>query len=160
MSLLSLLIILAIAIIIGLGSYAWHLVKKVKEQDKRQNLATAKAELQIRNKQQSLLKDIRFLARSTIQEQCEITEAVLRIHYAISLLDPNVWEFNELQSMRSHYQLTRDMPILDNYKKLSPREQSKLDKTRWELEDKNKNEIMKELHWLVEYNFPKVTKLQ
>lgn len=147
-------------IIALLAGYAWHLTRKVKAVTQRQQQEEAQAALQLRNRQLELLQDIRFVARAVLDEQCEITEGVLRIQYLLSALDPTVWEQDELRTTRSHYQSTASMPILDAYKQLPRKEQFRLDQQRWALEQENKAIIERELRWLIRYSFPAVTLIQ
>jgi len=154
------LMILGLLIIALLAGYAWHLTRKVNAVKQRQQEEEAQAALQLRNRQLELLQDIRFIARSVLDEQCEITEGVLRIQYLLSSLDPTVWEQDELRAVRSHYQSTASMPILDAYKQLPRKEQFKLDQQRWALEKENQPVIERELRWLVSYSFPAVTLIQ
>lgn len=150
----------ALIIIAALSWYAWHLTRQVKAMDARRLQEQAEAELQMHNKQLELVSDIRFIARAVLEEQCEITEGVLRLHYMISVLDPDSWEREELAGVRSHHQATRAMPILDAYKQLTPKERFRLDKERFALEETNKPTIQRELRWLVSYQFPAVTLIQ
>lgn len=151
------LLVLAILIIVALGSYAWHLTRQVKTQENRQRAEEANAEQQLRNHQLELIKDTHFICRSVIAEQCEITEGVLRLEYLIRGLDPDVWNAPELATLRDFYSQTNTMPILDAYKQLSKKEQFRLDNQRWKLEETHKNDIIRELQWLLEYRFPTVS---
>lgn len=156
------LILLTIAIIIisALAAYAWYLTQKVKTFERQQQEEEAQAALQLRKHQEELVKDIQFVARSVVQEQCEITEGVLRIHYLLNGLDPDVWQHQELEAVRNHYLASKDMPILDAYKALTPKQQFDLDKERLSLEQQHKTQISRELNWLSNYQFPTVTLLQ
>ncbi len=154
------LLIAALLIIAVLAGYAVYLLRKVREQEARMQQEEAEAELQLRQHQQELVKDIRFIARSVLQEQCDISEGVLRLEYLLRGLDPDMWQRNELESLRDHHQEISDMPILDAYRALTPKQQFELDKKRFRLEETNKSAIERELHWLVEYRFPQVTLLQ
>ncbi len=153
------LILIAVAIVAGLAGYAWTLTRRVKDMQQRQQQEEVAAAEALRNKQLELMNDVQFVARAVIAEQCEITEGVLRIHYLVQALDPAIWGMDELATMRSHHQQTSDMPILDDYKKLDKREQFRLDKQRWQLEQQHKAAIVRELEWLVAYRFPNVTLL-
>lgn len=155
-----LLVAAAVVIIALLSGYAWHLTRKVKQQEIQQQKEEAEAELQLRKYQQELVKDVQFVARSVIQQQCEITEGVLRIQYLVNGLDPDVWNQPELKQVREHYFATCDMPILDAYQALTPKQQFKLDKERHKLEQDNKEAIEAELTWLAAHSFPSVTLLQ
>lgn len=156
----TLLIIAALIIIAALAYYAWHLTTKVKKLHQAQQEEQAQAELQLRNRQLELLQDIRFIARAVLAEQCEITEGVLRIQYLMSALDPDAWQLDELATLRQHHEATAGMPILDAYKALPKKEQFRLDRERWTLEERHKPAVQRELQWLVSYRFPGVTLLQ
>ncbi|GGY34131.1 hypothetical protein GCM10011297_03930 [Bacterioplanes sanyensis] len=153
------LILIAVAIVAGLAGYAWTLTRRVKDMQQRQQQEEVAAAEALRNKQLELMNDVQFVARAVIAEQCEITEGVLRIHYLVQALDPAIWGMDELATIRNHHQQTSDMPILDDYKKLDKREQFRLDKQRWQLEQQHKAAIVRELEWLVAYRFPNVTLL-
>ena len=155
-----LLLLGAAAIILPLAWYAWRLTRQVKDADNARREAEAEAELQLRNHQQELIKDIRFISLSVIQKQCEITEGVLRLQYLLKGLDPDVWEQPELASLRTHYDAVKEMPILEAYKALTPKQQFELDKTRLTLEETHQASIERELRWLHQYSFPQVTLLQ
>ena len=160
LSLYPVLIVLAVIIVAALAGYAVYLLGQVREQENRQLQEEAAAELQLRQHQEELVKDIRFVARSVVQGQCDISEGVLRLEYLIRGLDPEVWLRHELTSLREHHNDIRDMPILDAYRALTPKQQFALDKQRFQLEEANKPAIERELHWLIEYRFPQVTLLQ
>ena len=57
MSLTYLLFFVASIIVVALASYAWHLTRKVREQEKSQMESLAAAELKQREHQTKLLKD-------------------------------------------------------------------------------------------------------
>ena len=152
--------IVALAILIGLGAYAWKLQKQLTHVQQLKVAEETQAAENLRKHQQELLQDIHFIARSVLSDQCEITEGVLRLQYLIKGLDPSAWYLKELQTIRLHYEATSHMPILEAYQALSRQEQFKLDNQRWQLEADHKSGIMRELQWLVTYRFNSVTLLQ
>lgn len=155
-----LLSVLAIAIIAGLSFYAWRLTRQVNALQVAQREEEAAGELNIRQHQEELVNDIRFIARAVVAGQCEITEGVIRTHYLLHGLDADVWAREELNMIRNHFDATRDMPILQAYKELSRKEQFALDSRRLKLEEKHKAAIEREFRWLNSYSFPQVTLLQ
>lgn len=156
---LTILSIAGITIITGLAYYAYQLTSQVKAVEKQQQEEATLAASNLRTRQQELINDIHFVARSVLAEQCEITEGVLRVHYLIHALDPETWQLDNLRAIREHHHATSNMPILDTYQKLPRKEQFQLDKKRWQLEADNKTNISTELDWLVSHTFPKVTLL-
>ncbi len=160
MSLSTLLIILAVTVVIPLAWYAWSLTRKVQAMEEQQEREEAEAAMQLRKYQEELISDIRFVSRSVLQQQCDITEGVLRLEYLLKGLDPDVWHMDELASLRAHHTATRSMPILDEYKALTPKQQFKIDKERLTLEHDNRLTIERDLKWLSTYSFPQVTLIQ
>lgn len=154
------LLAVGLLIILMLAGYAWHLLKKVKKVEQAQEQENAAAELQLRRYQEELVNDIRFVSRSVVQQQCDITEGVLRVQYMLTGLDPEVWQLSEIMAIRTHYDATKDMPILEAYKALTPKQRFAVDKQRLELEYANKISIEQEFRWLANYHFPQVTLLQ
>src|SRR5690554_3101152 len=150
------LVVLGTAIILALAGYAWYLFSKVRTLRKEQAAATHASEEKIKEFQQELIQDLRFIARAVLAEQCEITEGVIRIHFLISKLDPDAWLHESLSTTRQFYAATLDMPILDAYKALSKQEQFTLDNERFRLEKEHKDAIYKEFKWLVAFDFPAV----
>ncbi len=152
-----LLIALGAVIILALSGYAWHLVSKLRILKKEQIKASLAADEKIKEFQKELINDVHFIARAVLAEQCEITEGVIRIHFLISKLDPEVWLNKSLSTTRQYYAATLDMPILDAYKALSKQEQFTLDNERFRLEKEHKDAIHSEFKWLVAFDFPAVT---
>ena len=98
-----------------------HCTASLSELKTSKALAQTAAEQKLRERQLDLLEDIRFIARSVLAEQCEITEGVMRIHYLLTGLDSATWQRDELATLREHQRATCGMPIMDAYKALSKR---------------------------------------
>jgi len=128
-------------------------IEEQQEQERRQ----AQENLDKRNNE--LIADIRFIANSMLQEQCELTEGVLRIHHLSDRLDADIMRQVQFASLHQHFNQTRDMPILDAYKALSKRDRFQLDKKRLQLEATNKDAVMAEVKQLVAYRFDSLKQL-
>lgn len=160
MSSVQLLVIgVGVLIIAGLAWYAWSLTRQVKAVEQQRQEEETLAATNLRKHQQELVSDIQFVARSVLAEQCEITEGILRLHYLINALDPDTWAQDQLSVCRTHHNAVCDMPILEAYQKLSKKEQFRIDRQRWQLEATHKENISKELQWLVDHSFPNITLL-
>jgi len=156
----SLLLVAAVIIILALAGYAWYLLRKVRKVEAQQKAEQAQAEMNLRKRQQNLLQDIRLIAKAVTEDQCEITEGVMRLQYLITALDPEVWEAGELTLVREHHAATSDMPILEQYKALTPKQQFSIDSRRYALEEKNNAGVKRELKWLIKHQFGNVTLIQ
>lgn len=153
------LIVIAVAIVLGLAIYAFRLSNQLKKAKQEVEQAQLQAEQKLKDHQLKLIDDIRFVARSMMAEQCEITEGVLRLNFLVNALDENIWNSSELPTVRAHYQEAADMPILEAYKALSKQQQFELDNHRYQLEANNKAAILKELQWLLNHQYPSITLL-
>ncbi len=150
------LMLAALVVVAGLAYYAWNLTRQVKDMEARQLEEQRQAEQALRDQQKSLLQDIQFLCTSVLTEQCEMTEGVMRLQYLVTGLDPEAWNDDNLTTMRDFYSQVSDMPILEAYKKLKPKQQFELDKRRHKLEERHKDDIERELEWLRNHTFPNV----
>lgn len=153
----SILLVLAILIVAGLAGYAIMLAKQLKQAKQEIKQAELQAEQKLKDHQLKLIEDIRFVARSMMAEQCEITEGVLRLNFLLNALDEDIWNNAALPTLREHYQEAATMPILDAYKALTKQQQFELDNHRYRLENDNKTAILKEMQWLVSYQYPSIT---
>lgn len=157
------LFILASLIVAVLAAVALHYHRKAQkhlakiDQQQQQERQLAQQNLDKRNNE--LITDIRFIANSMLQQQCELTEGVLRIHHLSDRLDIDIMRQVQFASLHQHFNQTRDMPILDAYKALSKRDRFQLDKKRLELEEANKEAVLAEIKLLVSYSFDSLKQL-
>ncbi len=148
-----LLIFIAAAILLalsGVAAYYWIKLKKVQNQQKAQIAQNQKAWL---DRQQELAADIRFIANSMLQEQCEITEGCMRLKVLMDHLDQDLAQKTEFQTLQFYYQQTLSMPHHEAYKALNRKEQFSQDKKRFALEDKYREQILIEAKHIVQYPF-------
>jgi hypothetical protein len=147
------LIIFAVLILLTLSAIAAYYLaklKKVKNNEEEQAKKNQEAWLSHKNE---LVKDIKFIANSILQEQCEITEGCMRLGY----LMPKVDESEEIQtrfgSLFDHYRATSNMPIKEAYKALTRKEQFKFDSKRLRLEAENKSGVLSDCKILLKHSF-------
>lgn len=162
-SLQILLTILACLIIVALSGYAIYLQSQVKTKQKEalaketEEQKLAQSNLDKRNN--NIIADIQFIAQSLISEQCEITEGVLRIHHLADALDTDIMQQQEFSTFHSHFNDCKGMAIKESYKDLSKKERFQQDMTRFRLEEKNKDAILKESALVMTYSFSSLKNL-
>lgn len=148
-----LLIFIAAAILLilsGVAAYYWIKLKQVRKQQQAQIAQNQKAWL---DRQQELAADIRFIANSMLQEQCEITEGCMRLKVLMDHLDQDLAQKTEFQTLQFYYQQTLNMPHHEAYKALNRKEQFNQDKKRFALEDKYREQILIEAKHIAQYPF-------
>ena len=147
------LIFIAITILLILSCIAaYYLIKlrKVKKQQQEQIAENQQAWLK---RQQELVADLRFIASSMLQGQCEITEGCMRLKVLMDHLDKELALKTEFQTLQFYYQQTIDMPHHEAYKSLSRKQQFSWDKKRFALEEKYRDQILVEANHLVQFPF-------
>lgn len=158
------LIIVALFIILPLAGYAIYLSLKVrkhhKEHQQQIEEETRLARENTEKRNNELISDIRFIAKSMQQEQCEITEGVLRIHVLADALDTDIMLQQPFETIHAHYLSVKEFPILDAYKALSRKEQFKLDSQRMKLEAANQEKILAEIEAIINHSFDSLRPLQ
>lgn len=147
------LLAVALIIIAALSGIAAYYIWQVKKQNTRLKAEQEEQKKAWRQKKEELAKDIRFIAHSMVQEQCEITEGCMRIKVLMDHLDGDLQSKPEFQTIQRVFSLTSDMPTHQAYKDLSRKEQFKLDNKRYKIEDDNRELVMAEAKTLVSYKF-------
>ncbi|WP_396586177.1 DUF2489 domain-containing protein [Bermanella sp. R86510] len=148
----SLLIAGAAIITVLIAIAAYYLIKLSKAR-KEQAQAIAKNKAAWQAHRDDVAADIRFIASSMVQGQCEITEGCLRLGVLMDRLDESLQHKPEFATIRMHFAKTIHMPTHDAYKALTPKQQFKLDQERFTLEEENKEQVLKEAKVLAEHKF-------
>jgi len=147
------LVIIGGLILLGLSATAAYYVLKLRKVQKQQEEQIQKNKEAWQKHRDELAADLRFIANSMLQGQCEITEGCLRLGVLMDRLDDELQHKPEFKTIREHFAKTIHMPTHQAYKDLSKQEQFKLDKERFNLEEKNKEQILLEVQTLSEYQF-------
>ncbi len=145
-----LLIFAALSIII-LGVYALYLQFKLKQKRQQQIQQKQQAEINLLEFKRRTIADILFIAKAMQQQQCELTEGVLRVYHLLVRIDEAAWHSSMLTHTRHYYCQCKDMPILEGYKKLSNQQKYQQDCLRIELERTESQNVLAEMQDLIEY---------
>ncbi len=147
------LISIAAAILLTLGgiaAYYWTKLSNVRKQQKAQIAHNQNAWLE---RQQELVSDLRFIANSMLQGQCEITEGCMRLKVLMDHFDKDLSQKTEFQTLQFYYQQTLNMPHHEAYKALNRKEQFNQDKKRLALEEKYREQILVEAKGIALFPF-------
>lgn len=135
------LLILAILIILSMAGYAFYLWRQVQKQNAL-----------IKKKQSDrllrLIESVELIARAMKQEQCDLSEGVIRLHYLLGTLgQPKLADFPSMQAL---FDVVQEMPILDERKNLKKSERMKQDLARLRAEADLREKIYLEIDQLLE----------
>ena len=154
---------LASLIIIALASYAIHLHIQIKnkQQDaiEKDEAERVLAQQNLDKRNNTIIGDIRFIAQSLTSEQCEITEAVLRIHHLADALDSDIMLQKQFSAIHTHFNHCKTMAIKEAYKALPKKQRFQQDQQRFRLEQESKDDVIKEAQLIIEYSFANLKKL-
>lgn len=129
-------------IIIGLSGYAVLLMLKVKRQQEAKSRA-------INERIDNIDVSIKTICDATIQQQCSISEATIRIITLLQVHPMLAGKYDhQLQQMNKFYNEIEHHPILENRKNTPKKVLFKLDSQREQLETDYESTILKELKWL------------
>ena len=136
--------LLAGIIIFALGAYAVTILLAVKKQSDAKKAV-------IQGRVDSINQSIKTICEATIQQQCSISEATIRIITLLQVHPTLAGQFDsDLSHMNSFYQDIEHHPILENRKTTPKNILRKLDDEREDLEAQYESKILKELEWLKE----------
>ena len=155
--------IAACTIIIALTTYAFYLHLKVKkvtqEKQDKDNAERLLAQQNLDKRNNGIITDIRFIAQSLLSQQCELTEAVLRIHHLADALDSDIMLQDQFSTIHQHFVACKGMAIKDAYKELPKKLRFQQDQQRFRLEEKNNSAVLAEAQLIIQYAFTNLKNL-
>ncbi|MFQ3787518.1 DUF2489 domain-containing protein [Halomonas sp. A29] len=116
-----------LAIIAGLGAYAFTLWQEVRRR-------RAFREDELRRAQENCLANLEIVASSLLQEQVDVTEGAWRCKALLDILDPGLIEEPAFQPFGEVYTRTQHLHTHSARKELAPRDRMREDRERLEVE--------------------------
>lgn len=147
------LTIVAIVILVVLSAIAAYYLIKLRKVKQEQSDQIQRNKIAWQKHRDELAADLRFIANAMLQGQCEITEGCLRIKVLMDRLDDELQHKPEFKTIQAHFAQTITMPTHEAYKALGKKEQFKLDRQRFALEEENKEQVLVEVKTLSTYKF-------
>ena len=137
---ISILGLIALLVIVGLAWYAMRLLKQLKLQ--KTLITQAKLARTAR-----LKESIEIIAKAMQSGECNHSEGIIRLSM---LLMPFGKTLQSYVAMAQLHEIVRDMPTHEARKSLEKKERMRLDLERESAEAKFEQEIMEELHRLLD----------
>jgi len=147
-------IIIGLTIIAMLSIYAYKLTQKVRQIESENARRIAEIDAQAERVMDEVALDVGIIARAYTQNEVSATEAVIRITTILAKLQltdlykgvyPAVFELAER---------TSHIPILEEWKALSPRDKFKFDKERYSAEEELKPALDIAMKSLINFKRP------
>lgn len=149
-----LLLVIATLIIISLAAYAGHLLRQVTKQKQAQTAQLLAQEQLIITRNNKIAESIRLIAKAIVEQQCEISEGVIRIarlletfHQAGDGNFPTAFPcLHDLDQRLSQF------PTHQGYKDLKRQQRMRFDVQRAQWEEELKQQITLECERLLSFN--------
>ncbi|MGM0983956.1 MAG: DUF2489 domain-containing protein [Pseudomonadota bacterium] len=135
---------LAVAIIVGLGAYAYTLWKEV-----RRRKAFREEELQRAHR--NCLENLEIVAAALAQDQVDITEGSWRCKVLLEILDETLTERPDFQAFDEVHRRTRHLHTHSARQALSPRDRMREDRERLAVEEEFREPVLKAAAAVVEF---------
>ncbi len=135
---------LALAIIAGLGAYAFTLWKEVQRRK-------AFREEEIQRAHRNCLDNLEMVASALVQEQVDITEGSWRCKVLLEILDETLTERPDFQAFNDVHRRTRHLHTHSARKALSPRDRFREDRERLAVEEEFRQPVLKAAAAVVEF---------
>ena len=153
----TILAILAVIIIHALAFYAGMLINKIKMQ-KVQALQIEKAQEQIKqqkiqDRNNNIVESIRFIAKATMQKQCNVSEAAIRLTVLLETLqlEKAIDIAGNYPALTAMFEKVKDMPTHEERKARPVKEIKMLDIKREVFEAEMEDKIIKESVFLADF---------
>ncbi|WP_163557521.1 DUF2489 domain-containing protein [Halomonas sp. NO4] len=129
------LLALALAIIAGLGAYAFTLWREVRRRQ-------AFREDELRRAHENCLENLEMVASALVQEQVEVTEGAWRCKVLLEILDPGLIERPDFRVFGEVYARTSHLHTHSARHALSPRDRMREDRERLAVEDELRQPVL------------------
>lgn len=144
---------LAILIVALLSMVAMYYVIKLKQHKAKVQSVLDEQEKAMLAKQQENHKSIVFLANALLQDQLTLTEAGMRIHWLSKSIDMSETQREMALVFEKVATATQHIPILEEWKKLTRKQQFQFDKQRVAIEKEYSDFAMDSAKKIIESNF-------
>lgn len=149
-----LLAAISIVVILGLAFYAGVLISRIKMQTALNKQQKTQKKMQQQQRNDKICDSIRIIARATTQQQCNLSEASIRITILLEtlLLEKAIDIESNYPALLELFHKVKEMPTHDQRKKIPVKELKKLDKQRLAFETELEARIIKETQQLANFS--------
>lgn len=136
-------------IVAGLAFYLGQLLFQLRSQQQRQQQALLEHQKKQAEHQQYLLDSILLIGKATLEQQCELSEAALRIWVLLENLQPDLAQACRWPGLFAMYDCVKAMPTHDARKELDKKELRRQDHLRQQTEIEFKDAIETDIRGLL-----------
>mgnify|MGYP006384299819 CR=1 FL=1 len=142
-------IAIAVLIVAGLAFYLGTLLFRLKQQQQQQQQALQAQQQKQAEHQQYLLDSILLIGKATLEQQCELSEAALRIWVLLENLQADLASAERWPGLFAMYDCVKAMPTHEARKNTDKKEIRRLDHIRQQREIELKGAIEQDIQGLL-----------
>lgn len=132
----------------ALSIYLGFVLKKLKVKKEQDQLKSEIRQRDFDKRQKFLKESIITISRATVQNQCELSEACLRIKKLLENY-PEIASEEQFSAIQEMYLEIEEFPFLEERAKLTKQEKFKQDNKRYAIEEKYNKRVRKALELLL-----------
>ncbi|MDP1539758.1 MAG: DUF2489 domain-containing protein [Moraxellaceae bacterium] len=137
---------LAIAVVLGLASYAIHLHIKLREREQAKPVVVTDAggiscEQRHAMRRANLIEQLERLAMAALNDDVNISEITIRSRYLLDHLDPEQHMRERFEGIYLHYEAVKDFAVKEARDELTPAERRQEDIERLRAERENGEQV-------------------
>ncbi|MBU1436934.1 MAG: DUF2489 domain-containing protein [Gammaproteobacteria bacterium] len=136
-------------IVAGLAFYLGQILFQLRSQQQRQQQALLEQQKKQAEHQQYLLDSIVLIGKATLEQQCELSEAALRIWVLLENLQPDLAVASRWPGLFAMYDCVKAMPTHEARKQTDKKEIRRLDHIRQQMEIDLKRSIEQDIEQLL-----------
>lgn len=140
---------LGVLIVAALAFYLGQLLFRLRAQQQKQLQALQLQQQKQAEHQQYLLDSIVFIGKATLEQQCELSEAALRIWVLLENLQPDLADASRWPGLFAMYDCVKAMPTHEARKALEKKELRRQDHLRQQTEIQLKDPIEADIRGLL-----------
>ena len=141
---------LGVLVVAGLAFYLGQILFQLRAQQQRQQQALLDHQQKQAKHQQYLLDSILLIGKATLEQQCELSEAALRIWVLLENLQPDLAQSSRWPGLFAMYDCVKAMPTHEARKELDKKELRRQDHLRQQTEIQFKESIETDIRGLLE----------
>jgi len=134
MNLISVALVAAILVLVGLGGYAAFLAYRLRQQRVETEQAQIELAKELSKKEIEARQSVQIIARALVQKDLSETEAAMRIAWLSQQINLSVDEAQHVSVFTQLAGATAHIPILDDWAALSKSDKRRLDAERESIE--------------------------
>jgi hypothetical protein len=134
---------LGVLLIVALSWYIVHLLRAQRQRRTQQQERLAEAEKKAREQREYLISSIRVIARAmSSDEKMTLTEGCIRLKVLLDNLKPELHQNPDFEIIATHYEATRHIPYLKEWKSLDRSQQRRYQREMDTLERRHRDALL------------------